>query len=182
VLARLDSALVERFAARQVMYLRNYGNGLGLFWQQTFQTTDPRSVEDYCRQRAIEIEWRDDGRLRTRQVRPAIRRHPQTNEPVWFNHAAFFHPSTLDARTRAALEAGLSTDELPFNTLYGDGTPLETETLAQIRRAYREETVAFSWQRHDILLLDNMLVAHGRESYDGPRKIAAALGDPIGFD
>lgn len=180
VLARLPPALRERFAARQVMYLRNYGDGLGLSWEQTFQTADRGGVEEHCRQRDIALEWREGGRLRTRQVRPAIRRHPRTGEEVWFNHAAFFHPSTLDDRTRAALDAGVAAGELPFNACYGDGSSLEPETLDEIRRAYREETVGFTWQRHDVLLLDNMLVAHGRQPYDGPRRIAAAMGDPVG--
>ena len=47
----------------------------------------------------------------------------------------------------------------------------------ELRKAYRQETVAFPWETGDVLMLDNMLVAHGRESYSGPRKILAAMGE-----
>jgi hypothetical protein len=39
--------------------------------------------------------------------------------------------------------------------------------------------VAFPWQKGDILLLDNMLVAHGRAPYAGPRKVVVAMAEPV---
>ena len=32
------------------------------------------------------------------------------------------------------------------------------------------------WQEGDIALLDNMLTAHARDPYSGPRKIVVAMG------
>jgi hypothetical protein len=32
----------------------------------------------------------------------------------------------------------------------------------------------------DILMVDNMLVAHGREPFSGPRKILVAMAEPFG--
>jgi alpha-ketoglutarate-dependent taurine dioxygenase len=178
VLARLSPAVREAFQRRGVLYVRNYGDGLGLPWREVFQTTDRAEVERYCREAGLELQWKDGDRLRTRQARPAIRRHPRTGEPVWFNHALFFHVSSLEPATRDALLAGLAPEDLPFNTFYGDGTPIEPETLAELRAAYDAETVSFPWQKDDVLLLDNMLVAHGREPFTGPRRIAVAMADP----
>lgn len=179
VLARLSSFVVDKFTALGVLYVRNYGDGLGLPWQEVFQTTDRSAVEAHCRQAEIEFEWKDGERLRTRQRRPAVRTHPRTGERVWFNHAVFFHPSTLDRRTHESLARGLSESDLPFNTLYGDGTAIEPAVLDEIREAYRAETTRFDWQKGDVLLADNMLVAHGRERYEGPRRIAVAMGDRV---
>jgi amino acid adenylation domain-containing protein len=174
----LDPALLDQFARRGVMYIRNYGGGLGLSWQEAFQTPDPESVAQYCRERAIEFEWLDESRLRTRQVRPALRRHPATGDLLWFNHALFFHVSSLEPAIRASILAGIPESDLPQNTYYGDGGPIEAHVLDTIRRAYERSTVSFPWERGDVLMLDNMLVAHGREAFEGPRRIAVALGDP----
>lgn len=175
---RLDPALIELFEQKSVMYVRNYGDGLGLPWQEVFQTRVRAEVEEHCRRAAIVCEWKGGDRLRTRQVRPPVRTHPKTGEWVWFNHALFFHVSSLDAATRAAF-AGLTADELPFNTLFGDGTPIDPSLMEEIREAYREATVSFPWQAGDVLMLDNMLVAHGREPYVGPRKVVVAMADPV---
>jgi amino acid adenylation domain-containing protein/FkbM family methyltransferase len=175
---RLDPALIRLFEQKSVMYVRNYGDGLGLPWQEVFQTRVRAEVEEHCRRAAIVCEWKDGDRLCTRQLRPAVRTHPKTGEWVWFNHALFFHVSSLDAKTQAAF-AGLTADELPFNTLFGDGTPIDPSLMEEIREAYREATVSFPWQAGDVLMLDNMLVAHGREPFVGPRKVVVAMGDPF---
>jgi hypothetical protein len=99
---------------------------------------------------------------------------------VWFNHAAFFHISTLEPSAQEVLLAGSGEEELPNNTYYGDGSPIEFSVLEEIREAYRRETVSFSWQEGDLLMLDNMLVAHGRNPYVGRRKILVAMADPVG--
>jgi alpha-ketoglutarate-dependent taurine dioxygenase len=161
------------------MYVRNYGDHLGLPWQEVFQTHSKAMVEAHCLRASIEVEWKDRDRLRTRQVRPAIRRHPKTGEHIWFNHALFFHVSSLEASVRESIISGIPEGELPYNTYYGDGSAIEVEVLNRIREAYQLETVSFDWQRGDILMVDNMLVAHGRESYEGERKIAVVMGDPF---
>jgi amino acid adenylation domain-containing protein len=179
IFSRLSPELVEKFEEQQVMYLRNYGAGLGLPWQEVFQTSERSEVEAYCRQAGIGYEWLDGERLRTRQIRPAIRRHPKTDEKVWFNHALFFHVSSLAAATRDSLLSGLKEEDLPFNTYYGDGSPFEAAVLSEIREAYRRETVSFPWQAGDILMVDNMLVAHGREPYTGQRQVVVAMAEPF---
>ena len=178
VFAHIDVQIRERFLEQGWMLVRNFRNGLSLSWQSVFQTEDKLAVEAYCRQAGIETEWRGE-QLRTRQVRPAIARHPRTDEPIWFNHAAFFHVSTLEPTTREGLLAGLDEAELPTNTYYGDGSRIESSVLEAIREAYHRETITFTWQKGDILMLDNMLVAHGRRPYVGPRRILVAMAEPF---
>jgi alpha-ketoglutarate-dependent taurine dioxygenase len=179
VFERIDREIRRRFIEKGWMLVRNFGNGLSLTWQSVFQTEDKIEVEDYCRQAGIETEWQGD-RLRTRQTRQAVTQHPVTGEMVWFNHAAFFHVSTLEPSTREVLLAGLKEEDLPNNTYYGDGSPIELSVLDEIREAYRQEAVSFAWQEGDILMLDNMLCAHGRNPYAGPRKILVAMSEPFG--
>lgn len=178
VFERIAPKIRQRFIEKGWMLVRNFGNGLSLTWQSVFQTEDKVAVEAYCREAGIETEWRGD-RLRTRQVRQAVAQHPMTGEMIWFNHATFFHVSTLEPSMREILLASLEEEDLPANTYYGDGSPIELSVLEEMREAYRRETVSFPWRKGDILMLDNMLVAHGRNPYVGRRRILVAMAEPF---
>jgi alpha-ketoglutarate-dependent taurine dioxygenase len=182
VLARIDPAVRDRFVAKGWMVQRNFGDGFGLSWRTVFQTEDRGQVEEHCRANGITCEWRDGDRLRTRAVRPALARHPRSGEAIWFNHLTFFHVSTLEPLVRELLLEELEESELPANSYYGDGTPIEDGVVEHLRQAYRQETVAFAWERGDLLLLDNMLVAHGREPFNGERKILVGMTEPVHRD
>jgi len=176
---RINPEIRERFAEKQWMLVRNYNDGFGLPWQEVFQAESKAEVEEFCRQNNIEYEWRDGDKLRTRSIRKAVHKHPTTGEPLWFNHAAFYHHSTLEPSMREALLSEFSVDELPYNTYYGDGSEISPEDAEHIRQAYQQEKVMFDWQRGDILLLDNMTVAHAREPYEGDRKIVVGMTEPV---
>ncbi|NET49525.1 MAG: TauD/TfdA family dioxygenase, partial [Merismopedia sp. SIO2A8] len=49
--------------------------------------------------------------------------------------------------------------------------------LDEIREVYQQASVSFLWQEGDVLLLDNMLVAHGRKPFVGTRKIVVAMAE-----
>ncbi|MEP0752182.1 amino acid adenylation domain-containing protein [Trichocoleus sp. Lan] len=173
----LDSQLKEIFAEKQIMYVRNYTNGLDVSWQEFFRTTDKSVVEDYCRKAAIEFEWREDNGLRTRQIRLAISKHPKTGETVFFNQLFLHHVSCLDPAVRTSLLSVFGEENLPRNVYYGDGTTIEDSVIAEIQEIYRQASVSFPWQEGDILMLDNMLAAHSRNPFTGSRKIVVAMGE-----
>lgn len=177
VLARIAPDVRETFERRGWSLVRNYGTGLGPTWQSSFHLDDRDSVEAYCRASNVEWEWRGAA-LRTTHRRPAVRTHPRTGERVWFNHAAFWHLSMLPDDVRERFLTEFAPDEVPYSTWYGDGTPIPDEAIANIRAACDAETVRFAWSDGDLLIVDNMLVAHGREPFRGPRRILAAMGDP----
>jgi alpha-ketoglutarate-dependent taurine dioxygenase len=178
VFERIPPRIREEFANRRVMYVRNYGDSLDLSWQQVFQTTDRSQVEEFCRREGLEFEWKNGDRLRTRQICRGVASHPDTGELVWFNQAHLFHVSSLEPEVREYLLTEVTEAELPRHACYGDGTPIDDSSLAEIRAAYDKETVTFAWQEGDILLVDNMLTAHGRESFVGPRKILVGMAEP----
>ena len=173
----LDPKIVNRFLEKKIMYVRNYGEGVDLTWQEVFQTEDRSLVEDYCRRTHMQFEWRSGDRLRTRRVRPPVVTHPRTGETVWFNHAHMFHVSSLEPAVRDSLLEEFKDDELPRNAFYGDGTPIEASVLEEIRQTYRQAAISFPWQQGDILMLDNFLVSHGRDSFVGPRTILVAMAE-----
>lgn len=179
VFGLIDPKIKERFMERGVMYVRNYGEvaGLDMPWQEVFQTSDRAVVEAYCRRSHMQFEWIADNRLRTRQIRQAVATHPTTNETVWFNHAHMFHVSNMEAHVRETLLAEFRDDELPRNAFYGDGQPIETPVLDEIRAVYNRAATGFDWQKGDIMMLDNFLASHGREPFVGPRRILVALAE-----
>src|SRR5438132_1300076 len=173
--ARLPQGVKDRFEEKQICYVRNYGGGVDPSWQVVFQTEDRAAVEQYCREHDIKYEWRGN-RLRTRQVCPAFASHPVTGERVWFNQAHLFHVSSLDPRMRQAMLRLFKPEDLPRNSYYGDGTEIESETLNEIRAAFAD-AIPVQWQRGDLVLVDNMLAAHGRRPFAGPRKTLVSMGD-----
>lgn len=179
ILRSIPADVRERFERLGVSYVRNYGDGFGLPWQESFGTDDPAVVEAYCAEHGIVAEWKDRNRLRTRRTGPAVAEHPVTGEQVWFNHATFFHVSTLAPDLRDGLLAELAPDELPTNSFYGDGSPIESDVLEQLRAAYAAATVSFRWQKGDVLLIDNMLSSHGRAPFTGARKVVVAMAEPV---
>ena len=178
VYREIDPAVRDRFAETGVMYVRNYGGGVDLSWQEVFNTEDRAEVERFAAEHGIELEWKDDDGLRTRQVCQGVARHPRTGEAVWFNQAHLFHVSSVEAEMRRALLAQFAEEDLPRNAYHGDGSPIDDAELAEIRRAFGETQVAFPWQPGDVLALDNMLVAHGRRPFRGERKVLVGMAEP----
>lgn len=176
VLGRLSPSLVDEFAARGWMLVRNYGTGFGLSIEQAFGTADPGAVAAYCGPADVATEWLEEGRLRTRQVRSVLARHPDTRDVVWFNHVCFWHVSRLAEEIREMLVDILGEDGLPFNTYYGDGGAIPEAVVAEIAAAYEAEKVSRPWQVGDLMLVDNMLASHGRESFTGERRVVVAMG------
>jgi alpha-ketoglutarate-dependent taurine dioxygenase len=161
------------FESKGVMYVRNYGD-LGLSWQETFQSNSKADVEKYCTAYGIVWEWGDGEQLRTRHVLPAVRRHPQTCETVWFNQAHLFHLSNLGDVGNELVEL-LGRERVPRHALFGDGSEIPPEFLIEVRGAYEKCELPLDWQRNDLLILDNMLWAHGRRPFAGPRTILVAM-------
>ncbi|OUL26109.1 condensation domain-containing protein [Nostoc sp. 106C] len=174
---QLNPQLRERFEQKQLMYVRNFIEGLDVSWQQFFRTTDKAVVENYSHQSGIDWEWLPDNNLRTRSYRQAITKHPRTQEMVFFNQIQLHHISFLEPSVQKSLLSLFGEEKLPRNVYYGDGSPIEQSIIEEITEIYQQSQVSFPWQQGDIVMLDNMLTAHSRNPYVGSRKILVAMGD-----
>ena len=177
VYRRLDRKIVDQFSRKQLLYVRNFTGGLDVSWQEFFKATDKAAVEDSCRKSGIGFEWRGENGLRTHQVGPGVARHPQTGEQVFFNQVQLHHISCVSPAVREPMLALFGEEGLPRNVYYGDGAAIEDSVMDEIRNVYWQASVAFAWAAGDILLLDNMLTAHARNPYVGPRRIVVAMAE-----
>jgi alpha-ketoglutarate-dependent taurine dioxygenase len=177
VTAAIGAELVDRFAERGVRYVRHYRPHVDLSWQDVFQTTSRAELAEFCAANDIEHEWLDEQTLRTAQVSQGVATHPDTGERVFFNQAHLFHVSNLPPEPAAALVSLFGAGRLPRNAYYGDGGELDPSDLDRVRDAFREAAIAFPWAAGDVLLIDNMRMAHGRRPFTGTRKVVASLMD-----
>ncbi|OBP13526.1 hypothetical protein A5320_18200 [Rheinheimera sp. SA_1] len=168
----------DRFERKGLLYVRNYGD-IDLPWTEVFQTTDRSEVEQYCHNSDIEFQWIGQNGLRTKQRAGVSYLHPRSGEAVWFNQAHLFHISSMPEQHRHSLLDTFKTEDLPRNVYFADGEEIDDQSLDIIRQVYRRHEVAFQWQDGDLLLLDNMLFAHGRHPFSGNRRILVGMATPM---
>lgn len=176
-LESLDPHVRAAFAGG-VRYQQNLhdGMGLGKSWQETFETDDRAEVERFLAASGATWEWTAEG-LRVIQVRPSTIRHPVTGAEVWFNQSDQWHPAALDDETAKVMAEVMGEDELPQSVRFADGSPIPGEYVIQVRDRGLEAAVDVEWRAGDVLLIDNLLVAHGRRSYTGDRRVLVAMSD-----
>lgn len=104
--------------------------------------------------------------------------HPHSpREQVWFNqiasmHRSYFHshptfPELLDVPVPYVGDSAEPYERrYPFDTAYGDGSEISEDTIRKLRQAYWNHSVVFQWEEGDLLMLDNMVAAHGRTNND----------------
>jgi len=178
VRSRLPDNLVERFREKGVLYVTNLhdGRGFGKSWQQTYETEDRAEVDAILAAHDQEYQWMNDGSLRVFARGPTLRPHSRTGEAIWVNQAVNWHPAHLGGETwKRMLKVFGDPEAFPKMAFYGDGTPIDPEDIATIAAALLAEEQVFEWQKGDILLIDNEVIAHGRQPFSGPRSIMVAL-------
>lgn len=154
-------------------------------WEEVFGTSDRGEVEKTIAARGWRSRWNDDQSLSLwQEVRPATCIHPETGAEVWYNQIHIFTPTTAiqwardDGRDEVAdrMEAALlAAPDRVDTVLYGDGTPIPPEDVAEVYTVIAAHALPFDWQRGDLLILDNTLMAHGRRAFHGARRILTAL-------
>jgi alpha-ketoglutarate-dependent taurine dioxygenase len=172
---RIDPAVRAEFERKKIAYIRNFDDHLSLPWQQVFGTEQRSEVEAYCRLNRITAQWLDKGRLRTTQTRNAVIAHPVTGARLWFNQAHLFHASALGPELGASLARVFAEEDLPRHARFGDGTAIDANALEHIRDVYVSSMIKEPWQAGDVVYLDNMRIAHGRQPFTGERSIIVAM-------
>jgi hypothetical protein len=172
-----------------------------------FKTSDRQQVLTKCKEELFNCTFLDDwqGRVRITNVQPFVRKHPVSGKTVWFNHINVLTRSSMveDYERTAVLWGGLwgfwplalsiyyralfgilsmFLNEIDFGSTvaFADGTAIPANHLAAFKRAIWKNTAQQPYQLHDIVVVDNLRVGHGREIYTGDkslRKILTAWAD-----
>ncbi len=105
--------------------------------------------------------------------------HPLTGRRCWFNQIAFLSEWTIEPEVREYLVDVYGEDGLPFNTRFGDGDPIGAGVVQVINQVYEANTAREPWRCGDLMLVDNIRTAHGREPFQGPREVLVGMTDPV---
>lgn len=175
MMSLLHADVLDEFRRKGVSYQRNFHPGIGLPWQEVFSTTDPAAVEAYGRENHIEVTFSNSERLRITQRRWATQAHPVTGDEVWFSQAHLFHVASLESTVQETLRGSYAERDLPRHAYFGDGTTIPEATVAHIIECYERASASFAWRRGDVLLLDNMRIAHARTPFSGRRLVAVCF-------
>jgi hypothetical protein len=179
ILKKMDPDLVAQIKSKKIKYVRNLhgGAGMGPSWQETFETNDKKVVEEFCKASQTDLLWKPDGGLKIIQERRGIITHPVTGEEVWFNQIDQFHPSHLHEEIYETLMMIYEGNkaELPMYVSFGDDSEITDQMVSHIRQTIDSVTIYRPWKKGDLLLLDNVLVCHGRSPYTGDRKVLVSM-------
>lgn len=169
---------VQELEQKGVRYVRvlpeqdDPSSAIGRGWKSTFAVQTKKEAERVGRSMNMELEWlkSDDGDgspmlKTTTAVIPATKRDPREGgKTAWFNSIVAAFTGWKDRRNdpRKAV-------------VFGDGTPLDAEVLGRCEAIMNELAVAFRWERGDVLVVDNWVTLHSRNSFKGERVIYASL-------
>ncbi|CAG2188371.1 unnamed protein product [Mytilus edulis] len=168
---KLNEPFVNKLLDLGVKYTRVLPNGddpsspIGRGWQSTYGTTNKEEAEKKALELVGSIEWLSDGCLKTiTDVLPAIREDKRTGKMTWFNSVIAVYRGWKDSRNSP--ETSIT---------FGDGSPMDPDVMTTLENTLNELATDFSWKKHDVVMVDNRQVLHGRRSFVPPRQILAAL-------
>jgi alpha-ketoglutarate-dependent taurine dioxygenase len=189
--AAMPAAFFEAIDQRGVLYCRNFRDQgdtrqpildtIHRTWQDVFLTDDKAIAEAGCVRMGLDYRWNDDGSLTTEFRTAGVIEHPATGERVWFNQIpAQTMRTKIERRFGPAITALIEEyyppgRTRPTETSFGDGGAIDPADIDAVYDALDSVTVAFPWQAGDVMVLDNVLTAHGRNPYTGDRDVQVAL-------
>ncbi|PSR88578.1 hypothetical protein BD289DRAFT_452719 [Coniella lustricola] len=140
-------------------------SAIGRGWKSTFAVETKQDAERVSSELGMQVQWLDQDLLRTTTaVIPAVKQDPRTGKTSWFNSIVAAFTGWKDVR-----------NDSHKAVVFGDGSSMNAEILAECRGIMDELAVAFPWERGDILVVDNWVTMHSRKSFTGGRLIYASL-------
>ena len=188
----LDDRFLSELEARGLTYHRNFrapdvphgseehAQIYHATLRQGFSTDDSEQIEESCRRLEMDFEWMPDGSLSTRLHKAAFATHPRRSDRVYFNHILTqiidpewlgpVYDTYLDLYDRAGRPR-------PYHVTYGEGSPISDDDYRAVAQGLSEVVVSFPWHAGDVMIVDNIYTAHGRNPYTGQRDVQVALLD-----
>lgn len=164
------------FILKNVKYIRTYHPHIDQTWQTAFQVDTVSELEQACHYLGLDITWLNSETLQTTQIRPAMLQI-QHDEKIWFNQSNLYHTSALGEGYEKTIRDCFGKNALPRHAVFGDDSEIPSDYIKNVNECCESLSLRFRWKKGDLLLLDNYRVAHGRDPFEGDRKIIVAMGD-----
>lgn len=177
VVRRLPAPMLQRFRELGLVYRRRFIRGLDASWQQFFKVDTLQQLIERVEPSGHEVYAPSENDVTVSYRTPALLQLPERGIEAWFNQILLHHPDALPAEVDHMLAKHFRRDQYPRTVFFGDGSPIPAEWVRTIDAVLTESSVRIQNQSGDVLLVNNLLMAHGRLPYTGNRQIRVALGD-----
>ncbi|KAG6398051.1 hypothetical protein SASPL_139501 [Salvia splendens] len=140
-------------------------SALGRGWKSMFHTEDKIVAQQRAAKLNTKLEWTEKGVKMIMGPAPGIKWDETRPRKTWFNSMAAAYTA----------EGGDRNDSEKMGVSFGDGSPLPENVIHDCLKIMEEESIYVTWQKGDILLVDNLAVLHSRKPFTPPRRILASL-------
>ncbi len=83
----------------------------------------------------------------------------------------------LGDEASAVLSDIMTEDDMPQSVTFAEGSPIPADYVAHVRDQGLAAAIDVDWHAGDLMLIDNVLVAHGRRPFSGRRRVLVAMSD-----
>ncbi|AXA91299.1 TauD/TfdA family dioxygenase [Massilia sp. YMA4] len=177
VLEAMPAEMLARFREQGLVYRRRFIRGLDASWQQFFKVNDLQELREKMAPTGHEIDAPSENDVTVSFRTHAVLPLPERGTEAWFNQILLHHPDALPQEVGDLLRKHFPRDKFPRTVFFGDGSAIPAEWVRKVDEVLTDCSIRIPTQANDVLLVNNLLMAHGRLPYAGNRQIRVALGD-----
>ena len=184
VATHLRPAFLAKLYNEPIILPRIYLNGADIktnhyppmsTWQQAFDTKNKQTAEQQALQGGYCVNWLPDDLMQTSITLFQTIEH-QGQQKLFTSLCENIDVKNINY---SLAEGELKTHLEKLQFCWADHTPFLAEDVAIFNQAYENEELKIPLQAGEILLINNLACAHGREAYQGKREIYVSMGDPV---
>lgn len=154
----LSSSTKELFSKKKLKYVGHFNKK---DWQKRYKTDDLSVVKQICISNNTQIQINEDESIDLQYICPAIHKSRCGKYQVFIN-------SLLPAKHIA-----------PRSVFFDDNSEIPDDFISELNKIADKITTEISWQKGDILMVDNTRIMHGRRAFvDNQRDIYLRLCSP----
>lgn len=145
----LSNSMKDLFSKKQLKFP---GNLKKENWQEKFKTNDLNVVKDICKGNGMEVQIKEDESIDFQFITSAIHKSRTGQDDVFIN-------SLLPGKK-------INSKSVCFD----DDSEITDEIISELDEIAERITIDISWQKGDILMIDNTRIMHGRRAFDDDQR------------
>ncbi|KAK9066213.1 hypothetical protein SSX86_013534 [Deinandra increscens subsp. villosa] len=135
----------------------------GMGWKSAYMTDDKNVAEERAAKQGSKLEWMGNGVKIIAGPRQAIKFDKGNQRKTWFVNHGF-----------ETVKSKIGDRDLYYEI--GNGDPMPDDAIKECLKIMDEECVAIPWKKGDVMLVNNLMVLHGRlPLLKLPRRVLASL-------